>query len=427
VKKLFVVAQPNVIDLYETPPKMESGHDTVFISTANLQPLWVFDTETFRHAQKMEAMGRLAAGVAHDFYNILTIIQGYAVLMGRGERTKEELNENLNQIIAAAKRGAILTRQMLSYSRRNGMQFEPLDLNGLIDNLGNMLERLLGEDIMLQTHLCPSLKPILGDTGMIEQVIMNLVVNARDAMPNQGRISLRLDSVHIAEKHVELHPQARTGEFACLSVCDNGCGISKEVLARIFEPFFTTKDAEKGTGLGLAIVQEIVQQHGGWIEVRSQPGVGTEFKIYLPCAPTSASRPPRTLHAPSASSDGETILLVEDEEQLRKLTASILRYYGYKVLEASGPAQAQALWREKSNDINLVLTDVVMRGGMSGVEMAKEFSAARPGLKVLYTSGYSAGRGGLDPEIWTHDNFIAKPYSPNRLVQTVQHCLAKQG
>src|SRR5678815_708124 len=282
-----MMAQSNRLDLYAEPAAEELpvAEEVGFVSTHNRPPMWVSDSELFRHAQKMETMGQLAAGVAHDFNNILTVIQGYAVLMTKGERTQAELQANLNQIIAAAKRGAIITRQMLAYSRRDGVQFEALDLNALLENLRNMLERLLGEDIVLQTELCPLLKPILGDTGMIEQVIMNLVVNARDAIPAQGKISISLDTVQINQNHVNSHPQARLGEFGCLRVCDSGCGMSKEVLAQIFEPFFTTKEADKGTGLGLAIVQGIIEQHSGWIEVRSQAGMGTEFKIYFPCAP----------------------------------------------------------------------------------------------------------------------------------------------
>jgi CheY-like chemotaxis protein len=383
----------------------------------------VFDNEIFRHAQKTEALGRLTAGVAHDFYNILTVIQGYALLLTRGQRTQAELVEHLNQIASAANRGAILTRQLLSYSRRNPAQFEPLELNGLIDNLCNMLQRLLGEDITLQTRFCPTLKPILGDTGMIEQIVMNLVVNARDAIARNGTISISTDKMQVGANHVHLHPQAQLGEFACLSICDTGSGMSREVLAHLFEPFFTTKEPDKGTGLGLSTVNEIVHQHSGWIEVRSQLGVGTEFKVYLPCAPVSATRAPRKTRNAEQRPSNETILVVEDEPQLRGLATYILKWHGYRVLEAEGAQQALALWRQHSGSIDLLLTDVVLPGTLSGRELAESLQKTRPSLKVVYTSGYSADRAGEDAELWSGPNFVAKPYSPDSLMQVVRDCL----
>jgi two-component system cell cycle sensor histidine kinase/response regulator CckA len=416
------VSQSAVIKLFEKAVGLE---DTDFITTVNPRSTWVFDNELFRHAQKTEAVGRLAAGVAHDFYNILTIIQGYAVLLMKGERSQTEINFHLNQISSAANRGAILTRQLLNFSRRETVQFEPIDINALIDNLSNMLRRLLGEDISLRTGFCPTLKPILGDTGMIEQVLMNLVVNARDAIANGGSISISTDAAQICTNHVELHPQARTGEFACVSVCDTGCGMTQDILKCIFEPFFTTKEADKGTGLGLATVRDIVQQHSGWIEVRTQVGVGTEFKVYLPCAPVSAVGGHRKARLPCISAGNETVLLVEDEDQVRGLAAYILKWHGYQVIEADSPSKALALWQEKGGSIEILVTDMVMPG-MSGQELADKLRETKPGLKVVYTSGYSAARAGLDPAIWSGPNFVAKPYSPDRLVQAVQDCLANR-
>ena len=419
-----MVSSSTTID--RSGPQAEAGTNagSGFVSTANLQPMWIFDCESYRHAQKMEAMGRLAAGVAHDFYNILTVIQGYAVLLGRGERSKAEIQEHLNQITAAANRGAILTRQLLAYSRRDGVQFEPLDLNALINNLGNMLERLLGDDIVLNTEFCPGLKPILGDTGMIEQVIMNLVVNARDAIPREGKISIHLDAVQVGENHVERNPQAKVGEFACVSVCDNGCGMRPERMAQLFRRFFTTKEPDKGTGLGLTMAKNILEQHSGWIEVRSQPGVGTEFKMYFPCAPVCASRSPRKPSAPCISSGQETILVVEDEEQLRGLAAHILKWHGYQVITADSAGQAISLWQKQAASIDVLLVDIVIKGGVSGPELARKFCRTQPGLKVVYTSGYTPGRGGHDPALWSAPNFVAKPYSPDRLVQAIQASLS---
>jgi len=344
----------------------------------------------------------------------------------KGERSQTEINYHLNQISSAANRGAILTRQLLAFSRREAVQFEPLDLNALIENLSNMLQRLLGEDITLGTSFCPGLTPILGDTGMIEQVLMNLVVNARDAIANGGEIAISTDAAQIGENHVEIHPQARLGEFACVSVCDTGGGMSSDILLRIFEPFFTTKEADKGTGLGLATVRDIVEQHSGWIEVRSQVGVGTEFKVYLPCAPGSAIRGCGKTRVPCISSGNETILLVEDEEQVRGLASYILKWHGYQVIEAESASQALAIWKEKAGSIDLVLTDMVMPG-MSGQELRQELRATKPGVKVVCTSGYSATHARQDAGLWGSPNFLAKPYSPDKLIQAVQDCLANRG
>jgi two-component system cell cycle sensor histidine kinase/response regulator CckA len=416
--------QSNVISLYK--PGEEPAASARFVSPPHPRPMWVFDSESFRHAQKMEAMGRLAAGVAHDFYNILTIIQGYTVLLGRGEGTPQEITEQLNHISAAANRGAILTRQLLAYSRRDGVQFEPLDLNGLIDNLSNMLQRLLGEDIVLQTSFCSSLAPILGDTGMVEQVLMNLVVNARDAIPNGGRISIHVDAAQISPTHVQRYPQAKVGEFACVSVCDTGIGMTKELLTRVFEPFFTTKDPDKGTGLGLAIVQSIIEQHSGWIEVRSQVGVGTEFKVYFPCAPVAVARTHRKPHAPCISNGNETILIVEGQEQLRGLTGHILKWHGYQVIQAENAQQALTIWQDKGDSIDLVLTDLVLPGGSSGPELVEKLRRSRRGLKAVYTSGYNPARAGQDPAVCAGPHFVPKPYSPDRLVQAIQDCLVSR-
>jgi len=419
------VSQSAVLGVRAKADGPASQEETDFITTAGPRGMWVFDNELFRHAQKTEAIGRLTAGVAHDFYNILTVIQGYALLLMKGERSQAEINYHLNQISSAANRGAILTRQLLAFSRRETVQFEPLDLNAVIDNLGNMLQRLLGEEISLKIDLCPSVKPILGDTGMIEQVLMNLVVNARDAISNGGKISISTDAAQICKNHVELHPQARLGDFSCVSVCDTGCGMTPEILVRIFEPFFTTKEPEKGTGLGLSTVRDIVEQHSGWIEVRSQVGVGTEFKVYLPCAPNSAIKGVRKGHAPCINTGNETILLVEDEEQVRGLASYILKWHGYRVIEAEGPARALALWEEKASEIDLVVTDMVMPG-ISGEVLAKRLLADKPSLKVVYTSGYSAVQAGQDSSLWSSPDFVAKPYSPDRLIQAVQDCLARR-
>ena len=410
--------RPNVIELY--PREEESSAEIAqVICAANSHPLWVFDQESFRHAQKMEAMGRLAAGVAHDFYNILTVIQGYAALLARGQKTRQEINEQLGHISSAAGRGAILTRQLLAYSRRDPLQFEPLDLNGLIDNMASMLTRLLGENITLQHHGGANLKPILGDQGMLEQLLMNLMVNARDAIANEGKIAISTDVVQVGPAHVERFPQAKSGEFICLSVCDTGCGMGQAVIARLFEPFFTTKTPEKGTGLGLAMARNIVDQHSGWVEVRSQVAVGTEFKVYLPCAPEVALRKKRKTHAPCLSAGNETILIVESDPQLRGLTAYILRFHGYQVVEAEGVEQALA----KGSQADLALIDLSLPGTLSGRQLAEKLCQGHSRLKVVFTGGPGSMRAD-DIEIREKPNFVAKPFLPDTLVQAVQDTLA---
>ena len=250
---------------------------------------WMLDPEVFRHGQKMEALGRLAAGVAHDFYNLLTVIQGYSTLLAR-KPLDPESHEQLKQIAAAANRGAILTRQLLTYSRRESAQFERLDLNRVVKDLAQMLRRLVGEDIVLQTNYASEANPVLGDTGMLEQVIMNLVVNARDAMPKGGTLAITTEEVHLDARDLQSHPLALPGDFVCLKVRDTGCGMTDEVLSRLFQPFFTTKEPGRGTGLGLATVREIIGQHSGWVEVSSERGRGTEFRVYVPCAPRPVPR-----------------------------------------------------------------------------------------------------------------------------------------
>ncbi len=392
-----------------------------FRFTANPNSTWLFDRESLRHAQKMEAIGKLTAGVAHDFYNILVVIQGYASLLARKSQ-EPETREQLNQISAAANRGAILTRQLLSYARRKDVQFEPLDLNALIENLTQMLRRLLGEDIQLQNLYGPGLKPILGDTGMIEQVIMNLVVNAREAMADGGTLVMRTDSVCVGEDCSR--PEARPGEYVCLSVTDTGCGISPEVVPHIFEPFFTTREAGNGTGLGLATVQDIVSKHAGWVEVSTEVGTGTEFRVFFPCAPRSAIRR-KTGSLSSGNRPGkETILVVEDEDTVRGMTGYILKWHGYHIVETASGAQALAILAGQSNSIDLVLTDLVMPGGISGVELVRKLRQARPELKAVFTSGYEPSRSGLDTQVLSATRFVSKPYTPDQLVEAVQDCLA---
>lgn len=376
-----------------------------------------------RHAQRLESVGRLAAGVAHDFNNILTIIQGHTdrlVLQCDGD---DRLADPLRLVSGAAKRASGLTQQLLAFSRKQVMQPKVLELNGVLGHLGKMLHRLLGEDITLEQKHASSLPAIEADCGMIEQVIMNLAVNARDAMPKGGRLIVSTGVVDIADSYVQQQAEARTGRHVCLSVSDTGSGMSRETLERIFEPFFTTKPVGKGTGLGLATVYGIVKQHQGWIEVSSEINVGTTFKVFLPASDKTVEVPTdKPAVKPRVQGGSETILLVEDEPVLRELARFILQDYDYRVIEASSGVEALRVWEEHGGQFDLLLTDMVMPEGMTGRELAEELKSRKPDLKVIFTSGYSAEIMGQDTPL-RDTLFLQKPYAPPLLAQTVRECL----
>lgn len=378
-----------------------------------------------RQSQKMESVGQLAAGVAHDFNNMLTIIQGHSSSILSRPDLPAEMLEPVQAVYFAAERAAGLTRQLLMFSRKNVMQPRPLDLRDVIGNMNKMLPRLLGETIKLE--FCPpdELPLIQGDNGMIEQVIMNLSVNARDAMPLGGKLSIHVEPVYINTAYAAMHPDARPGNFVRLRVADNGCGMDTVTLGRIFEPFFTTKDVGKGTGLGLATVYGIVKQHDGWIEVNSELNVGTSFDVYFPASGQMASPQKKAEVAAIAPVVGgsETILIVEDEPILREMTRAILEACGYKILEAGNGREAIELWNGRSDEIDLLLTDMVMPEGISGVDLAERLLANRPGLRVIFTSGYTANEIGPELLTKTHARFLQKPYSHADLAKMVRDCL----
>ena len=382
----------------------------------------------FRHAQKLESVGQLAAGVAHDFNNILTVIQGYSECLLNRCRGDAPTQTALKQISDASKRAAALTRQLLMFSRKQVIQTKVLDLNAVLQNLSNMLSRLLGEDIKLQSNYAHSLPLVEADNGMLEQVVMNLVVNSRDAMPKGGTLTLTTSLVTLDSSYARLHPESRAGEFLCLTVADTGCGMDKKTLERIFEPFFSTKEVGKGTGLGLATVYGIVKQHEGWIEVASEVGRGTTFKIYFPCAAQEKQGKPEE-HSdaiPEPVRGGqETILVVEDEPVLRELVCEVLQDYKYRVLAAGTGLEALRTWDEHNGQIDLVLTDMVMPEGMTGRELAAQLKQRKPELKVIYSSGYSPEAMGRD---FGHSDtvFLSKPYLPPQLARTVRQCLDSQ-
>ena len=379
--------------------------------------------EQLRQAQKMEAIGQLAGGVAHDFNNILTVIQGHTELLLTEAKSVPKWAESLGQIQTAADRAANLTRQLLAFSRRQMLRRRVVDLNEVVAGLASMLQRLLGEQVDLKLCCDPDNLLIKADAGMIEQIILNLAVNARDAMPRGGRLEIGATRRELDAPHTLRNSEARAGDFVCLSVSDTGCGMDAAVLNRIFEPFFTTKEAGRGTGLGLSMVYGIVKQHEGWIEVESRVGVGSKFNVFLPRSKarrTAATTAASTLPSPNGAA---TVLIVEDEATLRHLVGLVLERQGYTVLQAATGVAAVGVWNQHQAAVDLLITDMVMPDGLSGRELAKQLLAEKPGLKVIYTSGYCLELG--EDELPHPDRhlFLQKPYPPQKLVRTVQACL----
>jgi two-component system cell cycle sensor histidine kinase/response regulator CckA len=378
--------------------------------------------EQLRQAQKMESVGRLAGGVAHDFNNLLTVIQGHCDLMLTQMSDRDPLLKEVKHIQQAGERAASLTRQLLAFSRRQMLAPIVLDLNDLVANLRKMLERLIGEDITLTTVLAPGLWSVTADPGQIEQVIMNLAVNARDAMPTGGMLTIETGNVHLDDSYARTHLEAPVGPCVMLAVSDTGHGMDAQTQEQIFEPFFTTKEPGKGTGLGLATVYGIVKQSGGDILVYSEPDRGTTFKIYLP----ANKMPSKDLVAPPTQpvsrGGNETILLVEDEEMVRDLVRIVLHTKGYTILEASHGGEALSLARQHQGPIDLLVTDVVMPR-ISGRELAEQLKALRPLMKVLFMSGYTddavVQHGLLAAEV----EFLPKPFSPSVLASKVREVL----
>ena len=376
--------------------------------------------EQLRQSQKMEAIGQLAAGVAHDFNNLLTIIQGNASLLLGTPGVSGEEAISMTQIIEASERAAGLTRQLLMFSRKQVMQPATLDLNEIVGNMTKMLQRILGEDITLRSEYAPNLPLIRADAGMLEQVLLNLAVNARDAMPEGGQLLLQTAAITLDPQEVAAHPESAAGRHVCLRVTDTGCGIASDNLPRIFDPFFTTKEVGKGTGLGLATVYGIIKQHRGWIEVTSEIGQGTAFQICLP-AEEGSTATQRTLAAAQELPRGhEVILVVEDEPAVRLLVSNLLQRCGYTVLVAESGVAALEVWKDHQDRIELLLTDMVMPDGMSGRELARRLKQEKPGLKTIYTSGYSAATTNEVPPLTEGVNFLQKPYPPYHLAKTVR-------
>jgi len=379
--------------------------------------------EQLRQPQKMEAIGQLAGGVAHDFNNLLTVIQLHSSIMLTREKLDPSVHESAQQISLTADRASNLTRQLLTFSRKQVTRMVNLDMNDLVGNLTKMLHRILGEDVHLQVRFSPLPPLVHADAGMMEQVLMNLSVNARDAMPRGGNLVIQTEIVQLDAEAASCNPDARPGEFTCLSVTDTGTGMPEDVMQRIFEPFFTTKEVGKGTGLGLATVYGIVKQHQGWITVQSEEGAGTTFHVFLPRLDARAMKAAEPKGRPVLPRGKETILFVEDESGVRMVARCVLQQLGYKVIEAESGASALGIWKEHRDEVDLLLTDLVMPGGVNGRELAESLVGEKPGLRVVYTSGYSADVAGKELELIEGENFIRKPFRTESLAKTVRRVL----
>jgi two-component system, cell cycle sensor histidine kinase and response regulator CckA len=414
------LANGAILDRYSAPVRDKAGK--------YYGRIWTFRDITerrqleaqFRQSQKMEGIGQLAGGVAHDFNNILAIIQLQSELLkSRGGLSPEQM-VFADQIGATVQRAAALTRQLLLFSRREVFQPRDLDLSESITSTAKMLNRILGENVQMQLKLAAQPMFICADAGMMDQVLLNLTVNARDAMPNGGHLIIETAGTEFDEFVVSQMTLARPGSFVCLSVSDSGCGIPPEILPKIFEPFFTTKDVGKGTGLGLATVFGIVQQHQGWINVYSEVNHGTTFRIYLPrLAKNTISKTSQPALAEMRGGQ-ETILLVEDDPSLRLSVRTALTQLGYRILEAPTGVKALEVWNQNRDQIGLLLTDLVMPDGMNGKDLAQRLRQENPKLRAIYMSGYSAEVAGKDFPLEEGVNFLTKPFQIAKLAQAIR-------
>lgn len=407
---------------YNTPLVDDSGNVLGVASLVQDVTERVALEERLRHSQKMEAIGRLAGGVAHDFNNLLTVILGYCQILGDSLPQGNRLADSTAQIRSAADRAAAITRQLLAFSRKTVLSPRVVNLNDIVLNLDSMLRRLIGEDIEVRTVSDRDLGSVKADPSQIEQVVMNLALNARDAMPRGGKLTLETSNATLDGTYSRDHQSVEPGRYVMLAVSDTGEGMTLETQARIFEPFYTTKEVGKGTGLGLSMVYGIVKQSGGYIWVYSEPNRGTTFKIYLPRVDQPAELLTPETRSNKVQRGTETILLVEDDEQLRQLSTSVLTHCGYNVLVASSPEEGLAICTSTPHDIRLLVTDVVMPR-INGPQLAERIQQIRPGIKVLYISGYTndaiAHYGILDPGLW----FLSKPFTIASLIAKVREVL----
>ena len=381
--------------------------------------------DQFRHAQKLDSLGQLAGGVAHDFNNLLTIILGYSEMLLDKSTLEASVRDSLKEIKGAGVRAAALTRQLLAFSRKQVLAPASLDLNEVVCDCEKMLKRLLGEEVVLINRLAPSLDPVRADIGQLEQVLVNLAVNARDAMPEGGTLTIETAAVYLDEAAVLICPGLKPGNHVRLTVTDTGEGMDAATQARIFEPFFTTKKQGKGTGLGLAMIFGFIKQSGGHVSVSSEPGKGATFQIYLPCIETPVLPEPTAQAGPAISFGWETILLVEDEDAVRTLAQQILQNLGYTVLSAARGAEALMLAQTRNGPIHLLITDVVMPG-LDGRHLSEAVTRLRPGTKTLFISGHADDtvlRHGIPT---TGATFLQKPFDLEALPGKVRKVLDQE-
>ena len=404
-----------------TPITNDAGQVTHFIAIKQDITQRRLLESKMRQAQKMEAVGQLAGGIAHDFNNILAAVLIHLGLLRDDPAIEEKTRQALRELEVEVQRGAGLTRQLLTFSRQQAMEPQPLDLHEIISGLLKMLRRLLGEHINLNLAGSATIPLVHADPGMVEQVVINLCVNARDAMPKGGNLTL---STHVAEfSETSLRfPDTHPGRYVGITVTDEGCGMDQKTLQHIFEPFFTTKSAGRGTGLGLATVYGIAKQHHGWVDVESAPGKGTSFHVFFPVNETNAPRV-HTTPASQPHGHGETILVTEDEVNVRTVITLSLRRHGYKVIEAENGPAALRSWKEHQGQFDLLLTDMVMPEGMSGREIADRMRIEKPGLKVILCTGYSRTPGVSPVEPGSGMILLQKPFDVGQLLTTVRQCL----
>jgi two-component system, cell cycle sensor histidine kinase and response regulator CckA len=369
-------------------------------------------------SMKMEAIGRLAAGVAHDFNNIMTVIKGHTSLLLSDEKLPITAHRALEQMSDAARRATDLVRQLLAFGRQQIVVARPVDVKHHVELQAKLLVRLIDERVSLKWE-CPSgLAPALVDPGSLDQILLNLVINARDAMPNGGHVTIKTSAVYIEEEIAKMMPDAHAGDFILIQVTDTGTGIDPSIQSQIFEPFFSTKEQGKGTGLGLATVHGLVKQQGGWLSLDSTLGCGSTFSIYLPQSNLPVDKP---VHMEKQSAEswsiggGRIALIVEDDETIRSVLRQLLSKFGFEVYEAASAMQALEIWRDKQSSIQLVITDVMMPGSMSGLDLGQRIAADRPRVKLVYSTGYSADLVGGDHALVEGDNYLPKPYDAGNL------------
>ncbi|MBN1782403.1 response regulator [bacterium] len=404
-----------------SPVKSPDGHSQTVIQLLDVTERNKLEQQ-LRHAQKMKAVGTLAGGVAHDFNNIMTAIRGCTDLVISQIETDDPIYQDLKEVQVSAERASDLTRQLLFFSRNQPMEMIPMNFNKTLEGLFKMLHRLIGEDIGISTSLAPDLWNVRADKGSIEEVVMNLAVNARDAMPKGGKLTIKTDNIEVDKTYCLNTPEAKPGNYVCISVEDSGIGMEKETMERIFEPFFSTKGPGRGTGLGLAVVYGIVKQHDGWINVYSEPNHGSTFKIYLPVSTDEALVEREKIDPAILVGKGERILVVEDEQRVRDLAKKVLGKHNYQVITAENMAEAEAIFKKEKGDFELLFSDVVLPDG-NGIELTDRLIKKKKNFKVILSSGYTDKKSQWEIIKKRGIRFLQKPYSLVALLQAVREIL----